>query len=127
MTVSDADRLRALLQRYARAVDARDAAALRALFHPEAVLDGARGRQSVDEWLEAMSAPRDHTTSMHFLGEPLIHLEGDTASMDTYAVVYMVNSGRPELTLGIRYVDEAVRREGEWVIRSRRAETLWRT
>lgn len=125
MTLSDADQLRALLQRYARAVDARDMEMLQALFHPEAIIDGARGRQTLDEWLQAMSGPRAYPVSMHSIGDPLIQLDGDTAQLDTYAVVYQVASGRPELSLGIRYLDEAVRRDGEWVIRRRRVEPLW--
>jgi hypothetical protein len=62
---------------------------------------------------------------MHFLGDPLIALDGDRAELDTYAIVHQISSGRPELTLGIRYLDEAVRGDGGWVIRNRRAETIW--
>ncbi len=125
MTLSDADQLRGLLQRYARAVDSRDMEALRALFHPEAVIDGVRGRQDLAGWLEAMSGPRTFPGSMHVLGDPVIRLDGDVAELDTYAVVYQIDSGHPKLTVGIRYLDEAVRRDGEWLIRGRRAETLW--
>ena len=52
------DELRALLQRYARAADERDVDALAALFHPDAEITGARGAQTLDEWLETMRAPR---------------------------------------------------------------------
>jgi hypothetical protein len=124
--VSDCDQLRALVQSYARAIDARDIPGLRALFHPGAVIEGsARGRQPLREWLEAMAGPRAYPASMHFLGDPLIRLEGDTAELDTYAVVYQLGSGGPELTLGIRYLDTAIRTDGAWVFINRRAETLW--
>jgi hypothetical protein len=128
--VTVADGLRALLQQYARAVDQRDLATLEALFHPDAELTGARGTQSLGEWLEGMRAPRTFPTSMHLIGEPLIdHDEDtDTATMDTYAVVYQLNDadrGNGDLTLGMRYLDRAERYGGHWVFRHRTSQTLW--
>jgi hypothetical protein len=118
------------MQRYARAADERDVAALTVLFHPDAEITGARGTQTLDEWLETMRAPRTFPSSMHLVGEPLIVLDeaSDHATVDTYAVVYQLSdpgSGSNDLTLGIRYVDEAVVHEGRWVLRRRRAQTLW--
>ena len=48
------DELRALDQRYARAADARDVAALAELFHPDAEIVGSRGAQTCD------GVARDH-------------------------------------------------------------------
>jgi uncharacterized protein (TIGR02246 family) len=128
--VSAHDELRALLQRYARAADDRAVEELADLFHPDAELVGARGTQTLDEWLDTMRGPRAFPSSMHVLGEPLVdRAEGaDQASLDTYAVVYQLGdtqAGQGDLTLGIRYVDVAVRHEGRWVIRRRTATTLW--
>ena len=126
--VSDPDELRTLLQRYARAADDRDIDVLTALFHPDAMVDGARGKQSIAEWLEGMRAPRTFPASMHVLGDPLIELAGDTARLDTYAVVYQLgdrDAGQADLTLGIRYLDDMVRHDGNWVIRNRVAKNLW--
>ncbi len=131
------DELRALLQRYARAADQRDLGSLTALFHPEAEITGTGGVQSLDRWLDVMRGPRAFPTSMHVLGDPLIdHRKGsDRASLDTYAVVYQLGdtaAGQGDLTLGIRYLDEAVRTTpaagtdgAGWVIRRRTATTLW--
>ena len=124
------DELRALLQRYARAADERDLDALAAVFLPTAVIEGARGSQTLDEWLAAMAAPRAFPVSMHVLGEPLLAVDEDagTATLDTYAVVYQLGdagAGQGDLTLGIRYDDEAVRHEGRWVVAHRRARTIW--
>jgi hypothetical protein len=124
--VSDAEELRSLVQRYARAADDRDIATLASLFHPDAVIDGARGSQTVDEWLDAMRAPRTFPTSMHVLGDPLIDLAAQT--LDTYALVYQLGDredGQADLTLGIRYLDDVVRHAGRWVIRRRVARTVW--
>ncbi len=126
--MTDSDQLRHLLQRYARAADGRDIVALRALFHPKATVEGARGKQSLGQWLQAMGEPRTYPASMHMIADPLIRIDGDTAELDTYAIVYQIGdrtSRQPDLTLGIRYLDWAVRSQDGWRIRTRRAETLW--
>lgn len=124
------DALRELLQRYARAADERDVATLAALFHRDAEITGAGGTHSLIEWLETMRAPRAFPSSMHVIGDPLIVLEegSNRATLDTYAVVYQLsdpNSAVSDLTLGIRYLDDAVLQEDGWVIRRRRAHTVW--
>jgi len=124
--MSDADALRNLLQRYARAADDYDIEALAAIFHPDAVIIGARGELGLEGWLEGMRAPRTFPQSMHVLGDPLIELDGDTARLDTYAVVYQLGGeGQDDMTLGIRYLDDLERAGDGWVIRRRTATTLW--
>ena len=124
------EELRALLQRYARAVDQRDSVALAELFRPDAVLVGARGTQTLHEWLKTMRGPRAFPTSMHVLGDPLITVErsGTGATLDTYAVVYQLgdpDSGQGDLTLGINYLDDAVLEAGRWAIARRESHTVW--
>jgi SnoaL-like protein len=124
------EELRRLVQGYARAADDRDIGRLTELFHPEANIAGARGTQVFNEWIETMKAPRTFPISMHVLGDPLIELaaSSEQATLDTYAVVYQLSdpgSGDGDLTLGIRYLDEAVRYEGRWVIKRREAKNLW--
>jgi hypothetical protein len=127
---ADHEEVRALLQRYARAVDDRDVDAVAALFHPGAEVTGARGTQGLAEWLDTLRGPRAFPASMHVLGDPLIRFgpEEDQAALDTYAVVYQLgdpSSGGGDLTLGIRYLDELVRHRGRWVIRRRTSRTVW--
>jgi SnoaL-like domain len=124
------DDLRALLQRYARAIDRRDLDGLAGLFRPDATIVGARGTQSVEEWLDTMRAPRAFPISMHVLGDPLVELVdgGTRARLDTYAVVYQLSesgSGNPDLTLGINYLDQAALDQGRWSITRRESRTLW--
>jgi hypothetical protein len=128
--VNDGEELRALLQRYARAVDNRDMDALIPLFQPEAVIVGSGGSQTLDEWLAVMQAPRAFPRSMHVIADPLIALgdDGGSADLDSYAVVFQLSdadSGAADLTLGIRYLDHAVVHEGKWVFLLRQATTLW--
>ncbi len=116
------EELRALVQRYARAADARDVPALEAVFHPEAQIDGVRGPMSLAQWLDTMRAPRAEGYSMHMLGDPLIVLDepAGTATVDTYGVVY-----GPDRTLGMRYIDDVVLFEGRWRIRHRVSRAVW--
>jgi hypothetical protein len=128
--VSVYEELRTLVQRYARAADDRDIGRLTELFHPQAEITGARGTQVFDEWIETMKGPRTFPVSMHLLGDPLIELAStsDLATLDTYAVVYQLSdpdSAGGDLTLGIRYLDEVVLYQGDWLIRRREAKTLW--
>jgi hypothetical protein len=128
--VSATDELRALVQRYSRAADDRDLDALRALFHPDATIDGARGPLPLNDWLATMGTPRTFPVSMHALGDPLVDLVAgaDHGRLDTYGVVYQIGdvaAGQGDLTLGVRYLDAVMQLDGRWVIRDRVARTLW--
>jgi SnoaL-like domain len=138
--VSDLDDLRALAQRYSRAIDGRDIDAVAELFDPAGSVDGARGSATVPDYLETMrTSPRVFEQSMHVLGDPLIeHTEGsDTARLDTYAVVYQLRRVEAEgieaegierggdMVLGIRYLDDVIRVDGAWRIHHRQAVMLW--
>ena len=133
--MSDADALRALNQRYSRAIDSRDMDELTALFDPAGSVDGARGSSSVPDYLEmTRTSPRVFEQSMHVLGDPLIDFVAgsDTARLDTYAVVYQLGrveaegtEGGGDMVLGIRYLDDVVRIDGVWRIHHRRAVMLW--
>ena len=131
----DLELLRQFPQRYARAVDDRDHDALAALFDPDGSVDGTRGAQSVPDYLESMrNLPRSYTSSMHMLADPLIDFEAgaDTAHLDIYAVVFQtgpVSGEGGDLTLGMRYADDMVRRSGTgsgiWCIHHRVARMEW--
>lgn len=128
---ADLEAIRALPQRYARAVDARDREALGAIFDPDGTVDGARGVQQVVPYLDGMcNGPRAFEVSMHVFTDPLIDLgsDADEATVDTYATVFQigpVNGQGDDLELGVRYVDHVVRLDERWVIRTRTATTLW--
>jgi hypothetical protein len=126
----DRELVRQFPQRYARAVDQRDHDALTALFDPDGTVDGTFGEQNVADYLETMgSRPDTGGTSMHLLADPLIDLDptGDTARLDTYAVVYQVpaEAEASMRTLGMRYVDDMLKRDGAWCIHHRVARMLW--
>jgi hypothetical protein len=124
----DLESVRRFPQRYARAVDQRDHDALTALFDPDGTIDGTFGLESVADYLEGMRSRLGSTgTSMHLLGDPLVDLApgADTAHLDTYAVVYQIPDGSDPFTLGMRYLDDLVRLDGEWRIHHRKTERVW--
>jgi len=124
----DLESVRRFPQRYARAVDQRDHDALTALFDPDGSIDGTFGLESVADYLEGMRTRLGGTgTSMHLLGDPLIDLApgADTAHVDTYAVVYQLPDGSDPFTLGMRYLDDLVKLDGEWRIHHRKTERVW--
>lgn len=130
--MTDLEAIRALPQRYARAVDGGDIDAVGALFDPDGEVEGMRGPAKVPQYLEGMrNAPKLFTGSMHVLGDPLISHEpgSDTAGSDCYAVVYQLRAPDDpdgDLTLGMRYVDRLRRtNDGRWLITHRKATPLW--
>jgi SnoaL-like domain len=120
-----------MLQRYARAADTRDIPTLESLFHPDAEITGARGTQTLNQWIFAMQSPRSHPTSMHMIGEPLIHhVDGsDHAVMDTYAIVHLIgetDSGESNSSMGVNYHDEMILYHFKWMFWRRTMTILWR-
>jgi 3-phenylpropionate/cinnamic acid dioxygenase small subunit len=113
-----------LIMRYARGVDRRDLDLVASCFAADAAYDGALGRGGIDVVLAALRErmPRYRTT-MHFLTNPLIEVQGDVAACETYALVYhrLENDDDVEdFIVGVRYVDELARRSEGWRIVRRR-------
>src|SRR5262249_53547003 len=98
-----------VLLRYARGVDRRDLDLVASCFVPGAAYDGALGQGSVETALAALreTLPR-YGSTMHFMGNQLIEVNGDTASSETYAVAYHRShtEGEPLLVVGVRYLDD---------------------
>ena len=60
------------------------------------------------------------------MGNQLIEVSGDTASMDTFAQLTHRLDGDPEkLLVSSRYVEKLTRRDGEWAITQRGGEPAW--
>ncbi|MFN8640564.1 MAG: nuclear transport factor 2 family protein [Candidatus Binatia bacterium] len=113
-----------LIMRYARGVDRRDLDLVASCFAADAAYDGALGTGGIDVVLAALRErmPRYRTT-MHFLTNPLIAVDGDSASCETYALVYHRLESEDDVEdfiVGVRYVDTLARRPEGWRITSRR-------
>ena len=114
-----------LLMRYARGVDRRDLALVAACFTPDAAYEGALGHGTVQDALARLAERLVvWETTMHVMANQLIELAGDRAHSETYAIAY--HRGRTgELVVGVRYLDDLVRRDGGWLICRRLVALDW--
>ena len=65
---------------------------------------------------------------MHFLGNQLVTLDEDTATVVTYGIAYHLasRSGGRDFVVGVRYLDEVVRASDRWAIAARVVRGIWR-
>ena len=117
-----------VLLRYARSVDRRDLDLVASCFVPGAAYDGALGQGTVETALARLrdTLPR-YASTMHFIGNHLIDLNGDSASSETYAVAYHqpIGDKEPLLVVGVRYLDDFTRTNDGWRICRRVVKTEW--
>lgn len=121
--------IRAVVLRYCRGIDRMDRDLVRACYHPDATDEHGSFRGNVDEFLAwVWPLLERYTQTMHFVGNVLIELGGDTAASETYGIAFhRSDDARPELNLitGFRFLDRFERREGVWRIAARVAVTEW--
>jgi ketosteroid isomerase-like protein len=111
--------IEAVFARYVRGVDRKDFDLLRSAYHDDAEDFHGAYNGDVDGLIE-WGRTRHETVeqSMHFIGKPIVELDGDRAFGETYAIVMQRVAGDPprRITIGCRYVDRFERRDGEWRI-----------
>jgi hypothetical protein len=118
-----------VLARYARAIDRRDESLLRSVFHPDAI-DHHVGRNAPATqfctW--AMQVLQKLGPTAHYMGFPLVELNGDVAYSECYALAFhRVGEGADAFDdfLGARLLDRFEKRDGEWRIAHRRVVYDW--
>ena len=118
-----------VILRYARGVDRRDWELVRSCFADDAVVEGSRFSGPVDEYLATLRpGVESFPTTMHFMGNQLVEIDGNRASTETYAIAHHFADaeGREErIVMGVRYLDDLECRDGWWVIVRRRAVSDW--
>lgn len=127
---SDTMMIRAVFERYARAIDRLDRELLESCFWLDAVdRDGAIGNSARGFIERVIPLLRErYEATMHTLGQSIIDVEDERAYAETYNVAYhrAQEMGRSTLmTVGNRYVDVLERREGEWRILDRKVLVEW--
>jgi hypothetical protein len=129
----DRDRIARVPLTYARGVDRRDWALVRSCFTSDAFIDGSRKTASVDEYLADLIPGVEYfPTTMHFMGNQLVEVDGDTGSIETYAVAFhwmAEQAGAQDpanLVVGVRYHDHVVRTGEGWLIDRRHVDPDWR-
>jgi uncharacterized protein (TIGR02246 family) len=123
--------IRALCERYAQAVDAGDSVAFSSVFTPDGHLVSNYPDETHftgrDELAQVpVRAKEGASTTMHFIGNHLAEIDGDTATGVTYCVANHLRDDRSNLMMMVRYDDRYSRSsDGEWLIADRRVEIQW--
>lgn len=119
--MSDHDEIRALLVRYCHLCDDGDFEDFADLFDEEATFtvmgEVHEGRAAIQEFMTASLPPE--VRGKHLISQPLISVDGDTASAATdYAFVGRTPDGLGITSTG-RYIDRLVRHGGRWLLAAR--------
>lgn len=123
--VVDQQEIADVIYRYCRGIDRCDFELVRSCYHPDAIDDHGDFRGGVDDFIAFVQQglPRFERT-MHFIGNVLVEVQGDSARAESYVVAHhrmRASSTKPErdFDVGLRYVDDFERRDGEWRIAAR--------
>jgi ketosteroid isomerase-like protein len=135
-----ADRLaiRELIDAYAHCADRRDAKGQMALFTDDTrflVFMDATAAQPTQELhgRESLAPVFDdlnqYVATMHFNGQSTIVLDGDRATGESYCLAHHLTVGddgqRTMMIASIRYLDELVKQDGQWLFAERRLMVNW--
>lgn len=142
----DREAIRDVIYKYCHAIDRRDPEMLRTVYWPEAVDDHAFVKNDVEAFIAmAMEMVASCVVTQHHVGNILIHLEKDSARVETYVNAYHRIEGpttphwrtKPEpipvseqgkfgeFLTGSRYLDRMEKRDGVWRISSRKVAQDW--
>jgi hypothetical protein len=123
-----------VLKMYYRGVDREDFEGIRACFAPGAPVDFVPwyegDRDGFIDFLNSRAGLLDFTRTMHFAGNTIIELAGDTAFSEVYAMAQHTTSEEHPwagsfVTTWLRYVDRLERTESGWLIAHRRVACEW--
>ena len=128
--LQDEKEIREVLVEYGEFLDARDYASYAALFASDGVWSGGFGTYTGPEAIEAMleenmgSHPAEYVNkeNFHLNTTMVVDVNGDEATARSrYLFFPASDENRPVVALAGRYVDELVRENGEWKIRTRKS------
>jgi hypothetical protein len=117
-----------LARRYAHGIDGRNWEQVDSCFSPTAEVRGTTYSGAYPQYMASLrGAVEGYRTTMHFFGNQLTEVGGDTGRCVTYGIAYHLGSqaGR-DFVIGVRYTDDVVRAGGRWVISNRVVEGVWR-
>ncbi|MDH6280152.1 nuclear transport factor 2 family protein [Prescottella agglutinans] len=126
MSLIDKQEITEVLHRYARAVDRKDFDRVADCYFPDAIDNHGGYIGTVDGLIEDMKSR--HATidsSLHYITNVLIDLDGDTANVESYCLCYLRQApmvpgqSQSRATIKCRYVDRFERRDGQWRIADR--------
>lgn len=126
MSLQDKQHITEVLYRYSRAVDRKDFEAVRECYFEDAVDNHGGYVGTVGGLIEDMK--QRHQTidsSMHFVTNVLIELDGDAAQVESYCLCFLRQNPSSEgadqtlATVKCRYIDRFERRDNRWRIADR--------
>ena len=129
--VVDQQQITDVIYRYCRGIDRCDYDLVRSCYHLDARDDHGDFRGNVDDFIAYVQIGLSRfERTMHFIGNVLVEPEGDRARAESYIVAYhhlRESRTKPErdYTVGLRYVDDFERRDGEWKIAARACVFEW--
>lgn len=123
MTSDDSEAIRTLLNRYYHCVDTANTEEWLSLYTDDGSLDIGVGEPPIvgKVALRAHGSSRRPGVGIHIAINPIINVDGDTASIDSHVVV-IGGAEDPHIVLAGRYEDRLRLVEGEWRFVSRRLE-----
>jgi uncharacterized protein (TIGR02246 family) len=119
-----------VLVRYATSCDARDLDTYGSCFTEDAVISGFGGAGPINgrqAWVDYVAkALTSFKATQHFVGNQVVELNGDRATMRTsvQATHFPVDKPGTTMTLFATYHDELVKEGGEWRITDHRLEPI---
>jgi hypothetical protein len=134
--IADLLALRALVDRYAQAVDARDGDAFAGLFTPDGVLavyEGDRAEPVVeyrghDALRDVMALLRTFSSTFHLMANHLCQTTGEEATGEVYCMAHHLTEdagGATDLVMYIRYRDAYARTAAGWRFARRDVLRQW--
>ncbi|WP_342129240.1 nuclear transport factor 2 family protein [Hydrogenophaga sp. OTU3427] len=128
--LADREAIRECLYRYCRGIDRLDEAALRSAYWPDATDRHGPYQGSAAGFIDwALAKLQGGGRLVHFLGNILIDLRGDSAAVESYFQAFQNDvdaQGAPlETFLAGRYIDRFERRDGEWRVAQRTVTYDW--
>lgn len=114
-----------VVKRLARGTDRLDRELMVSCYHPDGFDDHNAFRgppMEFADWVcEVLVA---YVATHHFVADPLIRVDGETAQVDTYCEAHHVGVDS-DMVLGLRYLDRFERRDGQWRIARRVCAFDW--
>ena len=114
----DKSELYDLVVKYCRYIDRRDMAALRALYHDDAIEDrGQMFKGSIDDFIKwTHTAAGKFELTMHIISNAIFEIAGNKAQGEIYAEAYhrTLPPDPQDITVWGRYLDHYEKRDGVW-------------
>lgn len=116
LALLDKAELHDLVYTFARALDRMDETLLRSVCHATATFDLGPGvfQGSISDYVPwVLGVLGQARMTQHMIGQVLVHLDGDEATVESYAHIHFRSdkpTGREDLFLGVRYLDKCERR-----------------